>query len=282
MIEAVDQSFSTAFTEPSLTDLVCFVLDHRFADPVGYKRISAVHGKICRQCIVTIDNDLHIRNLFHHFFQDVHGDIDLTITVQLVTEQIGHNHIIRFDPCEHMSCGCLIHLDTGIIRIQFSAESCPQHKGCHNSVQHVGTGMIADDLFPLCLKSCTEHVIGCGLSVGSAYYKYFFSYLGRKLFQDIRTDLHRDLTGPGHTLPSHKLTDVSCDLCCHHSNGCSYFHNLLIPLFLFLLPQIFRCQKISTDSLCALRNVSSGLITVIDRINIQTDPFFFEDLLRFF
>lgn len=68
---------------------------------------------------------------------DKAGSYGIQGAVQLITEQIGHNHIIRSDPCEHMSCGCLIHLDTGIIRIQFSAEFCPQYKGCHNSVEHV-------------------------------------------------------------------------------------------------------------------------------------------------
>ena len=177
MIKTVDQSLPAAFTEAALTDLVCFVLNYRFADSIGYKRIATVHGKICGQCIVTVNDDLHIRNFFHHFFQNIHGDINLTITVQLITEQIGHDHIIRFDLCEHVSCGSLINLNTGIVRIQFSAESCAQHKSCHNSVQHIGTGMITDNFFTFCLQSCTEHVIGCCLSVGSTYYKYFFSYL---------------------------------------------------------------------------------------------------------
>ena len=43
--------------------------------------------------------------------------------------------------------------NTGIVRIQFSAESCAQHKSCHNSVQHIGTGMITDNFFTFCLHN---------------------------------------------------------------------------------------------------------------------------------
>ena len=233
MIKTVNQTLTTAFAETSLSDLIGLAPEHRLADSVSYIRISAVHSQICRQRIIAVHNDFHIRNFPHHFLQDIHGNINLTITVQLIPEQIGHNHIVRLDPGKYVSCGCFVYLDTGIVCIQLSAWFCSQHKSSHNTVKHVGTCMIADYFLPLCLKSCAEHVVGSCLTVSSTYYKYLFSYLRGKFLQNIRTYLQCNLTGPGYSLASHKFTDISCDLCCYHSNCSFYFHNRLFPLFLF-------------------------------------------------
>ena len=233
MIKTVNQTLTTAFAETSLSDFIGLAPEHRLADSVRHIWIPTVHSQICRQRIIAVHNDFHIRNFPHHFLQDIHGNVDLTITIQLISEQIGHNHIVRLDPGEYVSCGCFVYLDTGIVCIQFSAWFCSQHKSSHNSIEHIGTCMVTDHFLSLCLKPCAEHVVGCSFSIGSAYYEYFISYLGGKFLQDIRTYLQRDLTGPGNTLAAHKFTDMSCDLRCHNSNCSSYFHNHPFPLFLF-------------------------------------------------
>ena len=55
--------------------------------------------------------------------------------------------------------------------------------------------MITDHLLSLCFQSCTEHVIGSCLSVCTTGCKNRLTHLQRKLFQNIRADFNRNLSG---------------------------------------------------------------------------------------
>ena len=48
-------------------------------------------------------------------------------------------------------------------------------KNSNNTVQHIGTCMIADHLLSLCFQSCTEHIVCRCLTIRSTDYEYTLS-----------------------------------------------------------------------------------------------------------
>ena len=81
MIKTVLQTLSAFLTKTSFTDLVCLIFHDRTADSIINTRITAVHCHVCRQCIITVYDQFHIRNGTDHLFQNVHRNVDLTVTV---------------------------------------------------------------------------------------------------------------------------------------------------------------------------------------------------------
>ena len=184
VIKTVLKSFPAAFAETSFSNFVCFIFHDRTTDSVINTCIATVLGKICRKSIITIYDQFHVRHFADHFFENIHGNIDLTVTIQLITEKIRHHHIIRFDLCKNMSGRCLINFNTGIICINMSIHSGAKCKRSHNTVQHIGSGVIADNFISFFLQCCTEHIIGSCLTIGSTDYKNVFSYFCSKLLQN--------------------------------------------------------------------------------------------------
>ena len=126
---------SAFFTETPLPDLIRLaVVDHLFADAVGRIRIAAVHRKKCGQCVVSVDDHFHLRRAFHDFFQNIHGDVDLSVPVQLIPEQIGQHHIIWFEMREYPAGRRFINLDTGIVCLQVPGKSCRKGKSCRHTI----------------------------------------------------------------------------------------------------------------------------------------------------
>ena len=117
-----------------------------------------------------------------------------------------------------------------------SIQSCPKYKCCHNTIQHIGAGMVTDDFLSLCLQCCTEHVVGRSLAIGTAYYKNVFFDFPCQFFQYGRIYLKCDLTCPCHTLASHLLAGKASCLgspdCQYSSNihvFCSFYFNFIVP-----------------------------------------------------
>ena len=77
---------------------------------------------------------------------------------------------------------CLIHLDAGIISLQFTAKRGALCKGCCHTVEHIGTRMVADYLFSLCFNGRTEKIVCGSLPVGSAGNENLLFYLAGKFF----------------------------------------------------------------------------------------------------
>ena len=81
MIKTVLQTLSAFLAKTSFTDLICLISHNWMADSIINAWIAAVHRHICRQRIITVYNQLHIRNSADHLFQNVHRNVDLTVTV---------------------------------------------------------------------------------------------------------------------------------------------------------------------------------------------------------
>ena len=120
MIKAVLQTLSAFLAKTSFTDLICLIFHDRTADSIINAWVATVHCHICWQRIITVYDQFHIRDGTDHLFQNIHRNVDLTVTVKLITEKIGHHHVIRFHTRKNMPGGCFIYLDTGIIRINMT------------------------------------------------------------------------------------------------------------------------------------------------------------------
>ena len=177
MIKTIFQFLTASLAETSLPDLICRRFDHRFTDTISYIWIPGIHGKICRQGIITVYNNLHLRNLAHHFFQNVHSDINLSVSVKLVAEKICQKHIVRFDSRKNMSGGCFIGLNACIVRINFTIPFRSQHKCGNNSIEHIGTCMVTDYFLSFRFQCRTEHIVGSCLSICTAGCKNSLSHL---------------------------------------------------------------------------------------------------------
>ena len=224
MVKAVFQLGSALLAETSLTDLVCGTFLDRFADSIGNVRIAAVHGKVRGKCIINIDDDLHLWHCADHLFQNIHGNIDFPVTIQLITEQVCKKHVVRLQAWEYMPCGSLVNLDAGVICIQPACRSGSKHKSRYNAVQHIGAGMIAHYLLAFPFQRRTKHIVGCCFSIGSAGYEDFAPDLGGKVFQNMGIDLQCDLACPGNTLASHFPADKACRFRRTYGCHCSYIH----------------------------------------------------------
>ena len=77
---------------------------------------------------------------------------------------------------KYPSCRSFINLDTCIIRIRLPLKPAPITKAATTPFKHVfGTGMVTDYFITFLLGCCTEHIVGCRLSIGSTYNKNVFS-----------------------------------------------------------------------------------------------------------
>ena len=145
----------TFFTEPALFDLIDRFFKYFLTNSISCISIATFHGNISRQCIISIDNHFHIRCHHHGLFYQIHGNVDLSVTIQLITKQIGQHTIIWFKMRKNAKCRSFIYFNACIIRIQFSIPSCCQNKGCHTAIQHIGSGVVTHYFFILCFQRGT-------------------------------------------------------------------------------------------------------------------------------
>ena len=123
MIKMILHPGAAFFAEGALPDLtgILLILKILLSDTEGHIRISAFHGKIGGKGIVSVYDDFHFRRHLHGFFQKIHGNVDLTVPVQLVPEEIGQHHVIRLEMWKNPDCRSLVHLDAGIVCLQIAA-----------------------------------------------------------------------------------------------------------------------------------------------------------------
>ena len=134
VVKTVFQPGTTLFTKTAFPYLVCRALLDRLTDSICDVRISAVHSKIRRKRIIRIYDYLHFRYCADHLFQNVHGNINFTVAVQLVAEQISQKHVVRLQAWKYMAGRSLVYFNAGVICIQPACRSGSQHKGCYNTV----------------------------------------------------------------------------------------------------------------------------------------------------
>ena len=103
IVKPIGKRRAAAFADPPFPDLtgIC-VIRHLFTDPVCHIIIPAVHSQISRQRVVPIHDHFHLRRRLHDFFQDIHRNINLPVTVKLVAEQIQQQHVIRAQARQHV------------------------------------------------------------------------------------------------------------------------------------------------------------------------------------
>ena len=106
MVKMVIQLFSAAFAELTFTDLSCifFFLLTLLSDTKRNIFVTGIFCKKCRKCIIAIYDKCHIRSHMHGFLEQFHRNINLPVTVELITEKIGQNHIVRFKIRQNSYC----------------------------------------------------------------------------------------------------------------------------------------------------------------------------------
>ena len=138
VIKVILQPLPAPLTESSLPNLPgILLLEYLFGNAVGDIRIAAFHRQIGRECIIAVHNHGHIRCHLHCFFQQIHRDIDLTVPIELIPEQIRQHHIVRFKIRENTYGRRLVNLNTRIVRIQMSIVLRRQHESCSHTVKHI-------------------------------------------------------------------------------------------------------------------------------------------------
>ncbi len=107
MIELILQPLTAALTELSLTNLprASCITSLRAADSltdaIGNDRMPALLRQKCAQRVITIHDNLHIRSHVESLLQKIHRDIDLTVPVKLISEQIRQYAQIRLKMRKH-------------------------------------------------------------------------------------------------------------------------------------------------------------------------------------
>ena len=173
---------------------------HLLTDTVGDYLVSAFLCQVSAQGIVSVHDDLHVRRHVKCAPQKIHGDVNLSIAVQLVPEQIRHHTVIRFEERKNPYGRCLIDLNHRIVRIQPAADPGIQHKCSRHTHQHVGAGVVADHLSAIRFQRGADQIICRGFPVRSAGDDDFSSHLRSELFQNLRIHLHGKLPCHCHTL----------------------------------------------------------------------------------
>ena len=232
MIEPVFQTVAAALAELALPDLmrtsgrVSLRTGNLLADPVGDQGMPALLSQISAQRIVPVHDDPHLRSHIECLPEKVHRNINLSITIQLIPEQVRQHTYIRFKMRKYADCRRFIDLYNRIVRIQSPSRGSAQHKCRRHTHQHVGSRMVADNLSAFRFQRGADQVICRCLSIRTAGNDDFALHLGRQSLQDPRIDLHGKLAGHRHPLLSRNFTERA-ERARRHNRRCrSYSHVL--------------------------------------------------------
>ena len=246
MIKIIFQTSAAFFAESSFPDLTgLLLLKYLLADAKCSTAVSALFRQIGRKGIVPIEDQLHAGDHLHGLFQIIHRDIDLPVAVQLIPEQICKNHVIRFHIGKDPHRGSLIHLDAGIIRIDLSGNRRIQYKSCRNTHQHIGTGTVADHLFPFCFQRTGQKIIGRCFSVRSAHHIGLETHLRGQIPEYARIYFHGQLSGHRNALLSGSFTSETEYFCRQDRRASTNLHeNVFSNLCIAKLPlPVYRPAK---------------------------------------
>ena len=128
---------SAFFAEATFFDLIDGFIKYFFADAICHIGIAAFHGYIGGKSVIGNDNDLHVRRHLHGIRYQIHGNIDLSVPIQLIPKEIRQHHKIRFKMGKDPKSRGLIHFNAGIICIQCAIPFCRKYKRSNTAVQHV-------------------------------------------------------------------------------------------------------------------------------------------------
>ena len=183
MVKVIFHFFTAALAEPAFPDLPgIFILEYLLPDAESEMRIFIFQSQVGRQGIVTVDQHFHFRGHLHGTGEKVHGNVDLSVTVQLVTKKIGQYHIVRTEMRKYPDGRGLVYLNAGVVCLQVPGKSGSEDKSGGHAIEHIGTGTVADYLVSVSFQHRGQKVIGGSLAVCTADYKDIFFYFPGQLF----------------------------------------------------------------------------------------------------
>ena len=154
-------------------DAVPGVGQHRFlllpcrsVQPVPDHRVRHISCKRASQRVVGIQAQYasgRCEDALSDFVQCMH---DLSVSVQLIAEQIGHDdHLRRYQRC-YLFQGAFITLDHGVMCLRLPGPCGIAGKLRSDSGQQVGPGFVGQAFPPAGAKRIFQHTAGRGLAIG--------------------------------------------------------------------------------------------------------------------
>ena len=207
MVKVIFHFFTATLAEPAFPDFPgIFILEYLLSDAESEMRIFIFQSQVGRQGIVPIDQHFHFRGHLHGTGEEVHGNVDLSVTVQLVTEKVGQYHIVRAEMGKYPDSRGLVDLNAGVVCLQVAGKAGGKDKSGGHAVEHIRTGAVADYFVSVSFQHRGQKIIGGSLAVCTADYKDIFFYFAGQFFQNRRIDRQSNLSRQGHALFSCKLT----------------------------------------------------------------------------
>ena len=194
MIEIILKRRTAVLTKTGFADHVN-IIGHFFTDAEADDAAGALFCQIGREGVVAIDDERHVRGFTDCLFESLHGQVDLTVAVELVAEETGEDHVVGLKVLQDPRGGGLVDFQARVVRIEIPQRSGFSRKCCGDTFEHVGTEPVGDDTKALRFEHGTEEIIGGRLAVGAAGHDDPATDLCRERRYDVRVDLESSPAG---------------------------------------------------------------------------------------
>ena len=198
MVEVVVEPGAALLAEGALPNLmVVRLVKDLFLHAVGHIGVSAVDGQGGGQSVIGVDHQGHVGRQLDALLEQVHGDVQLAVAIQLIAKQVGQHHGVRLEEFQHPSGGRLVHLQTGVFRIEFPHPVGRQRQGGGHAGEHIGAGVVAHHRVSLPFQGGAEEIVGGGLAVGAADHEGVLVDAANEVADDGRINLQRHTAREG-------------------------------------------------------------------------------------